>query len=328
MPDTRHAKSRRHGRIAMITMTGLVIVLGTALIIKGKMLDRPEKFNSYTVESRRQAGNKAPIGRDCVRLLDISFDIRLMAKARSMPHPDPSAEELEEKYAAALKSEGLALPAGGDAALYQGIRSQLTSDFERSCFEIGRQLLVARTAGLVALKKPDSPAGPESIRRLRESLFDLKKLAQQFDLFYPPYLTVDSLNAPALCVEARNEKCYENSCDDLWEVMRELIHKKYGEPQEEALEKASSKGVYQASLQRAEKNIMAQLPKDLTPEEKERLHQAFAKVSRGIADERIKENDFRPVWLKLIDIGREGSSLSRQQILELTRALEEVAAKS
>jgi hypothetical protein len=313
--------------MVMITMIGLV-VLGTALIVNREKLNRSEKMSSYTAESRSQAGKEAPIGRDCVRLLDIGFYIRLIAAARAAPHPDPSAEEFEKNYAAALDFEGLALPTGGDAALYQGIRSQLTSEFERSCFEIGRQLLVARTVGLVALKKPGSAAGPETIRRLRGSLFKLKELAMQLDLLSSPYLTVDRLNAPAWCVERGDKECYENSCDYLWVAMRELIHQKYGEPREEALAKARTKAVLQASLEGYEKSIMAHLPKDVTPEEKERLHQAFADVSQGLKDERIKEEDISPAQSKLREIDLKGSSVSRQHILELTRALEEAMSHS
>jgi hypothetical protein len=97
MPNTRQTRLWQHSRMVMITMIGLVVVLGTALIINREKLDRPQKINSYAAESQSQAGKEAPVGRDCVRLLDIGFSIRLLAKARAMPHPDPSAEELEGK---------------------------------------------------------------------------------------------------------------------------------------------------------------------------------------------------------------------------------------
>ncbi|HEV8577879.1 MAG TPA: hypothetical protein VGX68_02255 [Thermoanaerobaculia bacterium] len=83
--------------------------------------------------------------------------------------------------------------------------------------------------------------------------------------------------------------------------------------------------VLQWSMQQMETGVMAQLPKDVTPEEKERLRQAFADVRQGLQDGRIPPEKLQPAQFKMMEIARKGSSLTRQDVLELTRALEEVA---
>ena len=72
---------------------------------------------------------------------------------------------------------------------------------------------------------------------------------------------------------------------------------------------------------------MSQLPADVTSDEKERLRQAFADVSQGLKDGRIPPQEFQPVQVKMMEIARKGSNLTRQDVLDLTRTLEEVAAK-
>ena len=87
-------------------------------------------------------------------------------------------------------------------------------------------------------------------------------------------------------------------------------------------------GLLQWSLHQMENGVMEQLPKDVTPEEKQRLHQAFADVSQGLKDGRIKPEEFQSMQFKMIEIARKGSNLTRQDILDLTRSLEEVAGKA
>jgi len=86
-------------------------------------------------------------------------------------------------------------------------------------------------------------------------------------------------------------------------------------------------GMLQWSLRQMENGVTAQLPKDVTPEEKQRLHQAFADVSQGLKDGRIKPEEFQPMQFKMMEIARKGSNLTRQDVLDLTRSLEEVAGK-
>jgi uncharacterized membrane protein len=85
--------------------------------------------------------------------------------------------------------------------------------------------------------------------------------------------------------------------------------------------------VLQWSMQKMEEGLTAQLPPDVTPEEKERFRQAFADVRQGLKDGRIKTEEIQPIQFKMMEIARKGSNLTRQDVLELTRALEEVARK-
>jgi hypothetical protein len=83
--------------------------------------------------------------------------------------------------------------------------------------------------------------------------------------------------------------------------------------------------VLQWSFAQMEKGVLAQLPKDVTPEEKERLRRAFAGVSQGLKDGSIPVEKLQPAQFKMMEIARKGSNLTRQDILDLTRSLEEVA---
>jgi hypothetical protein len=85
--------------------------------------------------------------------------------------------------------------------------------------------------------------------------------------------------------------------------------------------------VLEWSLRQMENGVMAQLPSDVTPEEKERLRQAFADVSQGIKDGRIPPDRLQPLQMKMMEIVRKGSDMTRKDVLELTRSLEEVAGK-
>jgi hypothetical protein len=78
------------------------------------------------------------------------------------------------------------------------------------------------------------------------------------------------------------------------------------------------------SFTQMENGVMMQLPKDVTPEEKERLHQAFAAIRKGIEDGSIPPEKLQPVQFKMMEISRKGSNLTRQDVQELTRSLEEV----
>jgi|SRR6185295_4724651 len=90
----------------------------------------------------------------------------------------------------------------------------------------------------------------------------------------------------------------------------------------------NASSVIQWSMRQMENGVMAQLPPTVTPEEKQRLRQAFADVSQGLKDGRIKPEEFQPLQFKMMEIARKGNNLTRQDVLELTRALEEVAHKT
>jgi hypothetical protein len=81
------------------------------------------------------------------------------------------------------------------------------------------------------------------------------------------------------------------------------------------------------SFTQMENGVMMQLPKDVTPEEKERLHQAFVSIRKGIEDGSLPPDKLQPVQFKMMEITRKGSNLTRRDVQDLTRSLEEVTGK-
>lgn len=81
----------------------------------------------------------------------------------------------------------------------------------------------------------------------------------------------------------------------------------------------------QWSLRQIENGITAQLPKDTTPEEKERLQQAFENVRSGVRDGSIGPEKLQPVQMKALELSRKGNSMTREDVQELTRLLEKTA---
>ena len=80
-------------------------------------------------------------------------------------------------------------------------------------------------------------------------------------------------------------------------------------------------------FQKLEAQILAKLPEDVTPGERQRLDQAFdaaaAAIGSGTADP-TKADQLNSV---LLDLAQGGRQISREDVLKLTRALEEVAGK-
>src|SRR5215218_7779121 len=76
------------------------------------------------------------------------------------------------------------------------------------------------------------------------------------------------------------------------------------------------------SLNQLENGVMAQLPGDVTPEERDRLRLAFTEVGAGLQSGRITPEQFEPVQFKMIEIARKGKAVTRQDILALTQSLE------
>jgi hypothetical protein len=87
-------------------------------------------------------------------------------------------------------------------------------------------------------------------------------------------------------------------------------------------------GVLQWSLNQMENGVMAQLPGDVTPEERDRLRLAFTEVGSGLKSGRITPEQFQPVQFKILELVRKGKSVTRQDILDLTQALEGAAGKA
>jgi hypothetical protein len=85
--------------------------------------------------------------------------------------------------------------------------------------------------------------------------------------------------------------------------------------------------LFQWSLQQMENNLLLQLPKDVTPEERANLQQAFADVRKAIQDGKVTPDRLQPLQFKIIEITRKGSSITRQDIVSFTHDLQEVAGK-
>jgi uncharacterized protein HemX len=85
--------------------------------------------------------------------------------------------------------------------------------------------------------------------------------------------------------------------------------------------------LFQWTLQQMENNLLAQLPKDVTAEEKANLQQAFTDVRTAIQDGKVSEEGLQPLQFKIIELTRKGSSVTRQDVLDFTRTLQAVAGK-
>ena len=80
-------------------------------------------------------------------------------------------------------------------------------------------------------------------------------------------------------------------------------------------------------FQKLEAQILAKLPEDVTPEERQRLDQAFDSAAQAIgsgAADPAKAEQLNSVLLELAQGGRQ---ITREDVLKLTTALEEVAGK-
>ena len=79
----------------------------------------------------------------------------------------------------------------------------------------------------------------------------------------------------------------------------------------------------QWSFQQMETGLMAQLPKDVTPEEKANLQKAFADVRQAVQEKKVGPERLQPIQWKMMEVARKGNNLTRQDILDLTRTLQE-----
>ena len=83
------------------------------------------------------------------------------------------------------------------------------------------------------------------------------------------------------------------------------------------------------SLRQTEGQIFAQMPEDVTPEERERLRAAFEGARQAYATRELKDvaEEGQQVQFKLLELVRKGNSMTRQDILDLTEMLEGLAGK-
>lgn len=76
---------------------------------------------------------------------------------------------------------------------------------------------------------------------------------------------------------------------------------------------------------RLEQQVLAQLPPDVTPEERARLDRAFDAAAEAIGTNKADPNKAQALNTQLLEYGRPGRRLTRQDVLELITALEETA---
>jgi uncharacterized protein HemX len=84
----------------------------------------------------------------------------------------------------------------------------------------------------------------------------------------------------------------------------------------------------QVSLRQSETAIVSNLPPDVTPEERQRLQRAFeAARQRAAAAKGPQEiaQSAQTINFKLLELNRKGKAITRQDVQELTRILEEFA---
>jgi hypothetical protein len=78
-----------------------------------------------------------------------------------------------------------------------------------------------------------------------------------------------------------------------------------------------------------EAQVMGQLPPDLSAAERERLHDAFAAVDRGVASGKLDAAGLQQMQKKLVQLGsKPNRQLTREDVRELTVALERLAGRA
>lgn len=78
---------------------------------------------------------------------------------------------------------------------------------------------------------------------------------------------------------------------------------------------------------RLEGQILAKLPADVTPEERQRLDQAFDAAAQAIGERTADPVKAEALNSVLMDFAQAGRKITREDVLKLTQALEEVAGK-
>jgi hypothetical protein len=83
----------------------------------------------------------------------------------------------------------------------------------------------------------------------------------------------------------------------------------------------------QLSLNQSEAAVFSQMPRDVPQEDQQRLRDAFEKARQRATNASTQElaEASQQLQLKTLEIVRKGKSMSRQDVQELTKALEEFA---
>ena len=77
-----------------------------------------------------------------------------------------------------------------------------------------------------------------------------------------------------------------------------------------------------------ETQILAKLPEDVTPEERQRLDEAFDAAAAAIGSGTVDPAKADQLNAVLLDLAQGGRQITREDALKLTRALEEAAGKN
>ena len=89
--------------------------------------------------------------------------------------------------------------------------------------------------------------------------------------------------------------------------------------------------IVEMSLRQSEPTILANLPADVTPAERQRLQQAFAAArQRAVGTKNVEEiaQNAQALNFKLLEISRKGKAITRRDVQELTQMLEDFAGRS
>lgn len=81
-------------------------------------------------------------------------------------------------------------------------------------------------------------------------------------------------------------------------------------------------------FQQLEQKVMVKLPPDVTPEERQRLDTAFDDAARAVGGGKANPDKVQELNTMLMEMGQPGRILTHDDIVRLTRDLEEVAGKT
>lgn len=88
----------------------------------------------------------------------------------------------------------------------------------------------------------------------------------------------------------------------------------------------NANALLQWSFRQMEKAVTAEMPTDVTAEERERFKTAMAELTEALKEKRIDPASLQPVQMKFMSISGKGKNLTRQDVLELTEVLEQAVA--
>jgi hypothetical protein len=78
---------------------------------------------------------------------------------------------------------------------------------------------------------------------------------------------------------------------------------------------------------RFEQQVLAKLPPDVTPEERQRLDAAFDDAARAIGENKADPGKVQKLNTTLMEMGQSSRQITREDAMKLLESLEEVAGK-